>query len=161
MDKEAESEFKACLLYIVPSEANSQQAIELVQQNHELQTEIWVQDVRLLQPPLPPWLNGVPIIVKRATGEVFKGTACLEYLRELSATTLTFLGSTSGSMQSFDEATSVGHPFEAAGIGSGERLTGTDKVTETSLTAYQAAREEQDRHFSGGSRAQELVSTQS
>ena len=160
MDKEAASEFKPHLLYIVPSEGNSQKAVELVQRNRELQEEAWVQDVRLLQPPLPPWLDGVPIVVKRSTGEVYKGTACLNYLQKLCDTSPTYLAPGSGAVQSFHNGQSVGGMFEsAAGIDTTLRDR-EGKVSEESLTEFQAAREEQDRLFSGN-RPQDLVSTQS
>lgn len=162
MDKEVPSEFKSYLLYIVPAEANSQKALEMVQQSHELQQDIWVQDVRMLNPPLPPWLNGVPIMVKRATGEVFKGTACLDFVQECSDRTPKYLGGQqSGNMQSFQNGQAVGTLFELAGPTSTVDLAQrAGKVTEKSLTAYQQAREEQDRLL-GGNKPQDLVSTQS
>ena len=161
MDKEVPSEFKSYLLYIVPAEVNSKKALQMVQQNHELQQDIWVQDVRMLNPPLPPWLNGVPIMVKRATGEVYKGTACLDFVRECSDSTVTYLGSQSGSMQSFQSGQSVGTRFELAGQTSAVDLSQrAGKLTEEALTTFQQAREEQDRML-GGNRPQDLVSAQS
>lgn len=161
MDKEVASEFKSYLLYVVPAEANSQKALQMVQQNHELQQDIWVQDVRMLTPPLPPWLNGVPIMVKRATGEVYKGTACLDFVQDCSERTPTYLGAQSGGMQSFQNGQPVGTRFELAGPTSAvDPSQRTGKVTEETLTAFQQAREEQDRIL-GGNKPQDLVSAQS
>jgi hypothetical protein len=161
MDKEAASEFKSYLLYIVPSDCNSQQALALVQQSHELQQDVWVQDVRLLNPPLPPWLNGVPIIVKRKTGEVFKGTACLDFVRDCSDRTPKYLARGSGGVQSFHSGETVGTRFEAAGVTSAVDASQRDgKLTEQSVSDFMATREEQDNRFSGN-KPQDLVSTQS
>jgi hypothetical protein len=161
MDKEAASEFKTYLLYIVPSDGNSQKALELVQQSHELQPDVWVQDVRLLKPPLPPWLNGVPTVVRRSSGEVYKGTACLQFLQDcVNKTPKCLQGIGAGNLQAFDSGESVDTRFEMAGPSSTSTMDRTGKLTEDQVSAYTAARKAQDQYYSGD-KPQDLISTQS
>ena len=50
---EQASDYKSHVLYVVPEEANSQKALRLLHQHHSVEDEVWVQDVRMLQAPLP------------------------------------------------------------------------------------------------------------
>lgn len=69
------------ILYIVPDEANSEQALRMIDSN--IEDDVWVQDIRNLNTPLPQWLNGVPTLVCKSTKCVAKGTECIEQLKEL------------------------------------------------------------------------------
>lgn len=162
MDKEAASEFKRFLLYVVPTDPNSQKAVEIMNRGHDLQEDVWVQDVRLLKPPLPPWLDGVPTIVRRSSGEVYKGSACLTFLTECMQKTPTCIQGRSGNcVQGFHTGEAMPHHFEAADVDSGGPLEDrSGKVSDDQMAAMLAAREAQDQHF-GPQAPQDMVSIQS
>ena len=52
-----EADYKSHVLYVVPEEANSQKALRLLSQHRAVEDDVWVQDVRMLQAPLPAWLD--------------------------------------------------------------------------------------------------------
>ena len=72
------------ILYIVPGEVNSEQALSMIDDN--IEDDVWVQDIRNLHTPLPRWLNGVPTLVRKSTKCVAKGTECIARLKELRNT---------------------------------------------------------------------------
>ena len=63
------------LLYVIPTEVNSQKAIQNVTENN-----VQIVDVKSLKKK-PDWLKGVPTIVEVSTGKVYEGTHCLLLLK--------------------------------------------------------------------------------
>ena len=60
------ADFKNHILYVIPTEANSEKALAMVREKG-LDEDMWVQDLRMLRPPLPPAacaLTAVPGPVK-------------------------------------------------------------------------------------------------
>ena len=47
------ADFKNHILYVIPTEANSEKALAMVREKG-LDEDMWVQDLRTLRPPLPP-----------------------------------------------------------------------------------------------------------
>ena len=74
-----ESDYKSHVIYVVPEEANSQKALKLLRRHRAVEEDVWVQDVRMLQAPLPAWLEACPLF--RKGGQPHRGTACLSTCR--------------------------------------------------------------------------------
>lgn len=86
----SKSDLREYILYAVPGETNSEQAMSILATN--IQDDVWVQDIRELSTPLPQWLNGVPTLVHKPSKRVMKGTECIAQLQQLRNTTPTSFG---------------------------------------------------------------------
>lgn len=160
-----ESDYKSHILYVVPQEANSQKALRQLQQHRGVETDVWVQDVRLLKPPLPAWLKGVPTIISRKEAVPRGGTACLQYLERLQRSTpegMAALPPGTAGCQSFGDGQPMGRMYEPADIVDTKTwLEDDQKIDAKMMDQYIAAREAQDRNFSENNQSTEIVSTQS
>lgn len=84
------------ILYTVPGETNSEQAMGIIATN--IRDDVWIQDIRQLNTPLPQWLNGVPTLIHKQSKRVMKGTECIAQLRELRDTTPSSFGGFSSNL---------------------------------------------------------------
>lgn len=73
------SVYKNHVLYFLPNDGNCTRLIAALEQ-HAIGDDVFMQDVRQLR-QRPPWLDGVPILVRRKDGKAFKGHAVYNYLR--------------------------------------------------------------------------------
>ena len=162
---ENSSDYKSHVLYVVPEETNSQKALQLLSQHQAVQEDVWVQDVRILQPPLPEWLNGVPTIISRKHGEPYRGTACLQYLQHLQQSTpngMQALPPGMSKFQSFSDGTPVQDLYEEISIEQTSKWLDDDvKVDGKMVDQYMAERDRQNSALGHATEAKELVSTQS
>ena len=160
-----ESDYKSHILYVVPNEKNSKKALQQLQSHPGVETEVWVQDVRLLQPPLPAWLKGVPTIISRKEAIPHAGTACLQYLSHLQQSTpdsMAALPPGTAGCQSFGDGKPMGRIYEPAEISDTKNWLGKDeKIDAKMMDQYIAAREAQDRNFGESGQSKEIISTQS
>ena len=160
-----ESDYKSHILYVVPQEANSQKALEQLQRHRGVETDVWVQDVRLLQPPLPAWLKGVPTIISRKEAVPHGGTACLQYLQRLQQSTpeaMAALPPGVAGCQAFGDGQPMGRMYEAADIVDNKTWLDDDqKIDAKMMDQYISMRESQDKHFSENPQSKEIISTQS
>lgn len=77
---DGDSDYKAFILYVKDGDANSCEALDLLNGNVMLKQQTFIQEVSLLR-VRPTWLNGVPIIVDKADSVAHRGRVCLEFLR--------------------------------------------------------------------------------
>ena len=130
---------------------------------------MWVQDVRMLQAPLPAWLTGVPTIISRTEGKPHRGTACLGYLQELQQGTLDGMaalpvgGAGGGGFQDFGTGLSVGSMHQEVDMKySANKWMQDGKIDDKTVDQYMAEREMQNTQFSAqDTPAKELISMQS
>ena len=168
---EQASDYKSHVLYVVPEEANSQKALRLLRQHRAVEDDVWVQDVRMLQAPLPAWLTGVPTIISRKEGAPHRGTACLGYLQELQRGTPDGVaalpaggaGGGGGGFHDFGTGLPVGSTHQEVDMKySANRWMQDGKIDEKTVDQYMAEREQQSTQFATQeTHAQDLISTQS
>ena len=162
-----ESDYKSHVIYVVPEEANSQKALKLLRRHRAVEEDVWVQDVRMLQAPLPAWLDGVPTIISRKEGTPHRGTACLKYLQQMQCATPEGMAALpagmSGGFQDFGSGQPVSDFYEETDINYSEnKWEGHDgKINDKLVDQYMAGREQQSSRFAQAPQAKELISTQS
>ena len=161
------ADYRNIILYVVPGEVNSEKALACVAANQELASEIWVQDVRLLQPPLPAWLTGVPTAVLREEGVPHRGSNCLAFLEQQSNGPQSFrqlpAGVCQSGCQSFDDGKPLMTMYESADIDVTQPAfdLGDGKVDASTVDQYMALRSQQDQKFNVPEEStQQLVQTQ-
>ena len=151
------AEFKKYVLYILPGEPNSQKALRMAEQCGD---EVWVQDLRMLHPPLPSWLNGVPTLVPRSESKAYKGTDCLTYLQHMSSQPQGYMsGQTQSIARSFDSAGCVTRFESVSSHGSMESDRGdsSNRVGDEDLEAYMQRRSAQTEMFKQDPQANAIV----
>lgn len=158
------AEFKNYVLYIIPGEANSEKALQMVRAAGN--DDVWVQDLRMLHPPLPGWLNGVPTLVPRSEARAYKGSDCLELLERVGHQPQGYLsGQTQSVARTFEGAGSVTR-FEVvggpggAGLGAQQASRDIDgRVNERDIESYMQQRTAQTEMFKQDPQANAIVAT--
>lgn len=107
-------DFADLILYVKPGERNSLKAEELASGLGA----VHVQSIDDLPRPLPPWLNGVPTLVRKEDRRAFRGTDCLGILREASRLSWSGFSSDKSFIGGFASGSAMSHgaaaPFHAA-----------------------------------------------
>ena len=158
------ADFKNHILYVIPTEANSEKALAMVR-DKGLDEDMWVQDLRMLRPPLPPWLDGVPTLVPRSEGKAYKGTSCLQYLAEkFSNVPQGYTASTTQSVgQAFDDGRGGVTRFESVTPSSTSHgmteFDQSERVKDDEIERYMQLRESQTEVFQQDPEAQAIVAT--
>ena len=143
-DNLAESDMKAYVLYIVPDEANSKKALNMFNSPHA-SSDVWVQDVRLLETPLPSWLKGVPTLVHKNSGDILSGTSCLSKLQTLCNGPISI---DSIGMGSIDSGKGTGISFQSVHFDSHTKHNKEGDIKTHTLENYMKLRENQFKHYS-------------
>ena len=151
------AEFKNYVLYIIPGEANSEKATQIV--NAAGGEDVWVQDLRMLHPPLPAWLNGVPTLVPRSEGRAYKGSECLEYLQRMESQPQGYMsGQTQSMARTFEGAASVTRYESVTGYESMQQDCG-ERVNDRDIESYMQQRSAQTEMFKQDPQANAIVAT--
>jgi len=157
------ADFKNHILYVIPSEPNSEKALAMVREKG-LDADLWVQDLRMLRPPLPAWLDGVPTLVPRSEGKAYKGSSCLQYLEQKCASVPQgyISGTTQSRARSFDDAGSVTR-FESVEPTSASHgmteFNQSERVKDDEIERYMELRQSQTEVFQQDPDAQAIVAT--
>ena len=150
------AEFKNYVLYIIPGEANSQKALGMLE---GMQDDVWVQDLRMLQPPLPGWLTGVPTLVPRQDAKAYRGTECLEFLQQMTDEPQGYVSTQTQSMaRSFNGADSVTRYESVTGYESQQQDCG-ERVQDQDIEQYMKQRSAQTEMFKQDPQANAIVAT--
>ena len=83
-------DFTDMVLYIQPGDANCETALRSM---NNMAGNIHVENVSDLPRPLPPWLNGIPTLVVKSEQQAYRGTACLNKIRDAASTSWAGAGS--------------------------------------------------------------------
>ncbi len=163
--KAESADFKNHILYVIPTEANSEKALAMVREKG-LDEDMWVQDLRMLRPPLPPWLDGVPTLVPRSEGKAYKGTSCLQYLAEkCSAVPQGYTASTTQTVgHAFNDGSGGVTRFESVMSSSSvshgmTEFDQSDRVKDDEIERYMQMRQSQTEVFQQDPEAQAIVAT--
>ena len=150
------AEFKNLVLYIIPGEANSQKALGMLK---DMQDDVWVQDLRMLHPPLPTWLTGVPTLVPRQEAKAYRGSECLEYLEQMMGEPQGYVSNQTQSMaRSFEGAASVTRYESVTGYESLQQDCG-ERVQDQDIEQYMKVRTDQTEMFKQDPQANAIVAT--
>lgn len=95
------SVYKTHILYMVPGDANCDRLVGFLE-THPLGDEVFVQDALKIA-HRPPWLDGVPILVVKATKEAHKGRNIYQYLNKWEPDTFIPAGSSTGGFASYED----------------------------------------------------------
>lgn len=101
------SVYKSHILYIIPGDANCMRIQRLIEQSG-LCDEIYHQDVRKLGSKRPRWIDGVPILAVKQTGEAHKGTNIDRYVAQWVNTDLLPAFSAVGGHAAFETGAAMG-----------------------------------------------------
>lgn len=164
--KAESADFKNHILYVIPSEPNSEKALAMVRENG-LDADMWVQDLRMLRPPLPAWLDGVPTLVPRSEGKAYKGSSCLRYLEQKCASVPQgyISGTTQSMAHSFDDGSSVTRFESVEPTTAGTSRHGmtdfdqSERVKDDEIERYMQLRQSQSEVFKQDPDAQAIVAT--
>ena len=121
--------------------------------------DVWVQDLRMLNPPLPSWLNGVPTLVPRSESRAYKGSECLQRLESMGRQPQGYLsGHTQSVARSFEGAASVTRYESVVGYESFAQDRG-ERVSDNDIEAYMQQRSAQTEMFKQDPQANAIVAT--
>ena len=69
------------ILYVQRNCSSSRDATAMIENTPA--SDVCVQSVNDIERPLPPWLNGTPLLVSKKTSRVFRGTSALTELQRI------------------------------------------------------------------------------
>lgn len=80
LSQDDDSAYKRFIMYVLPQDSNSNNAMQLLDRNSHMSHQTWVQDVRAL-PTKPTWLRGVPAVADTESKRAFLGTEALQFIQ--------------------------------------------------------------------------------